>query len=89
VKFSQIDNNINHFFVLADVGSAAGWFGSGGPGDGGSSTHTSGQKLAKKIKGIASQGFQSATRQQGMPPAPLRKIESCPKITVWICVCVS
>jgi hypothetical protein len=47
VKFSQIDNNINHFFVLADVGFAAGWFGSDGPGDGGSSTHTSGKKMEK------------------------------------------
>ncbi len=47
MKFSKIDSNINHFFFLADVGFAAGRVGSGRDGDGGSSTHTSGKKLAK------------------------------------------
>jgi hypothetical protein len=44
VKFSKKDSNISHFFFLADVGFAVGWVGSGGPGYGGSSTHTSGKK---------------------------------------------
>jgi hypothetical protein len=44
-------------FFFADVGFAAGWFGSGGPGHGGSSTHTSGTKNRKKLKGSLSKVF--------------------------------
>jgi hypothetical protein len=45
-----------------------------------------------KIIGIASQGFQSAARHQGMPPPPLYPLtegRELPSIAVWICVCVS